>query len=75
MKSTTPDRVQHFVIIEVDGYETHGTQQAFEHDRRRDQRLKLAGWNVIRFTWRQITKQPKYVAATLRRLLARAQAA
>jgi uncharacterized protein DUF559 len=42
------------LIVETDGYETHGTRSAFEEDRRRDRRLTLAGWDVVRFTWRQV---------------------
>jgi hypothetical protein len=46
------------LIIETDGHTTHGTRQAFETDRRRDQRLILAGWRVIRITWRQLFRRP-----------------
>jgi very-short-patch-repair endonuclease len=60
---------QQRLIVETDGRETHGTRQAFERDRARDQRLMLEGWRVIRFTWRQILNEPHYVADTLRRLL------
>ena len=60
----------HRLIVEVDGHETHGTRQAFERDRRRDQCLTLAGYSVIRFTWHQIINEPARVAATLRALLA-----
>ena len=35
------------LIVEADGRQTHGTVTAFENDRRRDQRLKFAGWDVI----------------------------
>jgi len=35
----------------------------------------LAGWRVVRFTWRQITREPERVAATLRALLAQADLA
>jgi very-short-patch-repair endonuclease len=47
----------------------HTTRRAFEHDRRRDQRLALLGYRVIRFTWRQVMFEPEYVAATLAALL------
>ncbi|MDQ3675430.1 MAG: endonuclease domain-containing protein [Actinomycetota bacterium] len=57
------------LIVEVDGHATHGTRQAFERDRHRDQRLTLAGYRVVRFTWRQITEEPERVAETLRALL------
>jgi predicted transcriptional regulator of viral defense system len=56
------------LIIETDGHETHGTGQAFETDRRRDQRLTLAGWRVIRITWRQLFRRPHEVRELLRRL-------
>ncbi|MGH2841125.1 MAG: DUF559 domain-containing protein [Solirubrobacteraceae bacterium] len=58
------------LIVEVDGHATHRTRQAFEQDRRRDQRLTLAGYRVVRFTWRQVTEEPERVAAILRELLA-----
>jgi very-short-patch-repair endonuclease/predicted transcriptional regulator of viral defense system len=57
------------LIVEVDGRDPHTTRQAFEADRRRDQQLTLLGWRVIRFTWRQVMHDPRYVAATLHALL------
>jgi very-short-patch-repair endonuclease len=56
------------LIIETDGEKTHGTHQAFESDRRRDQRLILAGWRVIRITWRQLDRRPHEVRALLKGL-------
>jgi hypothetical protein len=58
------------LIVETDGHATHGTRRAFERDRRRDQRLALAGYRVIRFTWRQVARDPGEVAQTVRQLLA-----
>ena len=57
------------LIVQTDGRETHRTAQAFEHDRREDQRLVAAGWRVIRTTWRQVTRRPREVARTISRLL------
>jgi very-short-patch-repair endonuclease len=57
------------LAVEVDGFEAHGTRSAFEADRARDADLKLLGFDVIRFTWRQLTSEPSKVAATLRTLL------
>jgi very-short-patch-repair endonuclease len=57
------------LIVEVDGYRTHGTRAAFERDRGRDRLLTLAGWRVIRFTWRHLVREPDEVADTVRRLL------
>jgi very-short-patch-repair endonuclease len=63
---TWPERK---LAVETDGWETHRTRSAFEEDRRRDQRFALAGWRVIRFTWRQILDDPGEVEAVLHRLL------
>jgi Protein of unknown function (DUF559) len=59
------------LIVETDGRDVHTTRAAFEHDRLRDQRLTLAGFTVVRFTWRQVTGEPQRVLRTTRRLLAR----
>ena len=55
--------------METDGGAVHATRHAFEDDRVRDADLTLAGYTVVRFTWRRITQQPDAVADTLRRLL------
>jgi hypothetical protein len=57
------------LIVETDGKGTHLTHQAFESDRRRDQRLTLLGWRVIRTTWRQLKNRPHELETVLRRLL------
>ena len=53
---------------QTDGWGSHGTRQAFENDRRRDRLLSLAGWTVVRFTWRDVEREPDDVTATLARL-------
>jgi hypothetical protein len=62
-------RAQH-LIVEVDGRGFHDTARAFDQDRERDRRLLVAGWRVIRVTWRQIRDEPAELAADLRRALA-----
>jgi len=57
------------IVVETDGRRTHGTRQAFESDRRRDQRLTAAGWTVIRTTWRQLTQRPHELRPILLKLL------
>jgi very-short-patch-repair endonuclease len=59
------------LIVETDGRATHATRQAFERDRQRDQQLTVAGFRVVRFTWRQVTRQPERVARTVAALLGR----
>jgi very-short-patch-repair endonuclease len=62
------------LIVEVDGWEAHRSRSAFEADRVRDARLKLLGYEVLRFTWRQIRDDRAAIARTIR-LLLRARAA
>jgi very-short-patch-repair endonuclease len=38
-------------------------------DRRRDQRLMLAGWRVVRFTWQQAVDEAAIIGATIHALL------
>jgi len=57
------------LVVEVDGFESHGTRSAFEADRERDAELKLLGYDVVRITWRRLDRAPAEVAATLRALL------
>jgi very-short-patch-repair endonuclease len=71
LRSRLPGRRQR-LIAEVDGRAVHSTRSAFEHDRHRDQRLLIAGYRVVRFTWLQVTDTPATVEATMRELLARA---
>ena len=40
-----------------------------QRPRARDARLKLLGFDVVRFTWRQITGERAAIAATIRGLL------
>lgn len=60
----------HRLIAETDGAATHLTATAFETDRARDAHLLLHGYRVVRFTWRQILRQPQNVAAIVAGLLA-----
>jgi very-short-patch-repair endonuclease len=57
------------LIVELDGYRAHGTSSAFENDRARDVELRLLGYEVVRFTWRQLSDHPRDVVSAIRRLL------
>ena len=57
------------LVVELDGYAYHRTPHAFEADRARDVALTVAGYRVLRFTYRQIAEEPERVAAAIRRLL------
>jgi very-short-patch-repair endonuclease len=58
------------LIVEVDGFQFHGHRRAFERDRKRDAAHVLAGYRVIRITWRRLTEEPIAVAVTIARALA-----
>jgi very-short-patch-repair endonuclease len=58
------------LIVEADSRQFHDTDSAFLDDRRREQRLQLAGWRVSRCTWEQVEYEPRALAQTIRGLLA-----
>lgn len=57
------------LMVEVDGWDSHRTRSAFEEDRARDARLAVLGYEVVRFTWRQLMRDQPEVAKTIRTLL------
>jgi very-short-patch-repair endonuclease/predicted transcriptional regulator of viral defense system len=59
------------LVVELDGYEAHGTRTAFREDRTRDRRLRVAGYGVTRVAWAQLEDEPEALAADLRDLIAR----
>jgi very-short-patch-repair endonuclease len=58
------------LIVEADSRQFHDTDSAFLNDRRREQRLQLAGWRVSHCTWEQVEFEPTRLAQTIRLLLA-----
>lgn len=60
------------LIVEADSRRFHDTDSAFLNDRRREQRLQLAGWRVSRCTWWEIERESRRLAETVRGLLAQA---
>jgi very-short-patch-repair endonuclease len=56
-------------IVELDGWEGHGTRSAFRDDRARDRTLRVAGYSVTRLTWNQLDDEPESIASDLRSLL------
>jgi very-short-patch-repair endonuclease len=55
----------HGLVVETDGYATHGHRDAFERDRARDAALIGAGYVVLRFTHRQIEREPEAVVRVI----------
>ena len=54
------------LIVELDGWQAHGTRTAFESDRERDLALAADGWTTVRITWRGLKDG---LPVDLRRLL------
>ena len=57
------------LIVELDSWTHHRTRASFERDRIRDTDLALAGYRVIRITWRRLEDEPRKIAAQIQALL------
>jgi len=57
------------LVLELDSFKFHGTRAAFERDRERDAALLIAGYRVIRITYRRLRDHPDEVAETVHNLL------
>ena len=57
------------VAIEVDGFAFHSDSEDFHTDRKRQNAIALAGWQVLRFTWLDLTEYPERVTAEIRRAI------
>jgi predicted transcriptional regulator of viral defense system len=58
------------LIVELDSRAAHDTTSRFDGDRERDRILALAGWRVVRLTWKHLTNDAERVATDLRTLIA-----
>ena len=63
------------LILEIDGREHHGSREAFEADRRRQNQLVEAGWTILRFTAAQVMSEPLEIVSLVRRTVARMRSA
>ena len=54
------------VAIEADGWAFHSDQEVFQDDRERQNNIALLGWQVLRFTWLDLTEYPQRVIAEIR---------
>lgn len=54
------------LVLEVDSWEYHASQEAFELDRRRQNALMLSGYRVLRFTAAMIAGEPTQVIGAIR---------
>jgi very-short-patch-repair endonuclease len=63
------------LIVETDSWRYHKTRRAFEDDRARDVLTTRSGYRTLRFTDRQLTRQPEQVAHAIAAVLADRHAA
>lgn len=54
------------LVVEVDGRRFHDTDDRFQSDRARDNRLQLLGFSVLHFTWDDLTLRPDIVIDQIR---------
>jgi very-short-patch-repair endonuclease len=59
------------VAIETDGCTFHSSQEDFQNDRERQHTIALLGWQVLRFTWLDLTEYPQRVQAEIRFAISR----
>ena len=57
------------LVVEIDGWAFHSGPDVFSADRARGNRLELAGYRVLHFTWEQLTTTPDEVLATVLAML------
>ena len=53
------------LVLELDGWEFHGTRRAFEEDRRRDLELARLGYDRLRLTYDQVLHEWSTVESTI----------
>ncbi|MGC2236549.1 MAG: DUF559 domain-containing protein [Pyrinomonadaceae bacterium] len=46
------------IAVELDGFEFHGSRQAFSYDRLRQNDLQAAGWTILRFSYDSVRTKP-----------------
>lgn len=61
--------IDHALAIECDGWESHGTREAFDGDRKRTQRLVALGWRVLPVTWMHLMEEPAELVGRVREAL------
>jgi very-short-patch-repair endonuclease len=55
-----------WLVVELDGYETHGRIGQFAEDRRRDAELAAQGMVSLRFTFDQVVRNRSWFVQTVR---------
>jgi hypothetical protein len=56
---------EHRLIVEIDGFAWHSSQNALQRDHSRQNRLTLAGWTVLRYTADDVRHRPEKILAEI----------
>jgi very-short-patch-repair endonuclease len=57
------------LVVEVDGFAFHSDPEAFNRDRKKQNAIALAGYQILRFTWLDLTEYPERVIAEVERAI------
>jgi len=66
---------RHRLVVEFDGFATHGHKQAFTPDRKRGGDITVKNWSVMHVTWDELIDEPLSVVARIAGALAVREAA
>ena len=62
---------EHRLVVEVDGYEAHSGRIPFQRDRAKDRALRLARYELLRFTWHDVFRSSKTVVREVSTMMGR----
>jgi hypothetical protein len=65
-----PNRPDINIVVECDGYQSHSSKERFTNDRQRDRMLKSLGYDVLRFSGQEISRDPPAASTELAKYLA-----
>lgn len=60
------------VVLEVDGKGKYADRETLWREKVREDRLREAGWEVVRLTWEDVFSSPERAAARIRGAISRA---
>jgi hypothetical protein len=62
---------EHHLTVELDGYRFHNSRHSWEQDRRREREARARGDEFRRYSYGDVTEDPRFMLAELRSLLLR----
>ncbi len=62
---------EHRLTVELDSYRFHNSRYSWEQDRRREREARMRADEFRRYTWADVSDDPRFMLMELRRLLSR----